>query len=140
MISFDSSFPDISASLADYMVKVHGPNDYERQLYIVSWDNTNKQMKVKFNGAPSSDQYVVKVSGPNGNIGGTTLNLTTVIAVDTITPRRGSVLGGTLLTITGNHFGTKATDNPVKVGDNYCLVEETSEFEIKCRIAIRKPT
>ena len=97
-------------------------------------------MKVKFNGAPSSDQYVVSVRGPTGNIGGATLNLTTVIAVDSIAPMRGSVLGGTLLTITGNHFGTKATDNPVKVGDNYCLVEETSEFEIKCRIAIRKDT
>ena len=52
----------------------------------------------------------------------------------------GSVLGGTLLTIAGYHYGTTATDNPVKVGDNYCIVEETSEFEIKCRIAIRKPT
>ena len=83
---------------------------------------------------------MVKVSGPDGNIGGATLNLTTVIAVDTISPRRGSVLGGTLVTITGNHFGNQATDNPVKVGQNYCLVEQTSEFEIKCRIAIRKPT
>jgi hypothetical protein len=53
---------------------------------------------------------------------------------------KGSVLGGTLLTITGNHYGNKATDNPVKVGDNYCIVEETSEFEIKCRIEIRKKT
>ena len=53
---------------------------------------------------------------------------------------KGSVLGGTLVTITGNHYGNTATDNPVKIGDNYCLVEETSEFEIKCRIAIRKTT
>ena len=53
---------------------------------------------------------------------------------------QGSVLGGTLLTITGNHYGSVPSDNPVKVGDNYCLVEETSEFEIKCRIAISKPT
>ena len=64
----------------------------------------------------------------------------TIIAIDTVVPARGSVLGGTLVTITGNHYGTTATDNPVKVGDNYCLVEETSELEIKCRIAIRKAT
>ena len=45
------------------------------------------------------------------------------------------MLGGTLITITGNHYGLKATDNPVKVGDNYCLVESTSDAEIKCRIS-----
>ena len=53
---------------------------------------------------------------------------------------QGSVLGGTLLTITGGHYGTQATDNPVKVGDNYCIVEETSANEIKCRIRIDEPT
>lgn len=50
------------------------------------------------------------------------------------TPKQGSTLGGTLVTITGRHFGDTATDNPVKIGDNYCYVQETSEFEIKCRI------
>jgi len=60
--------------------------------------------------------------------------------VDTIQPLQGSVLGGTLLTITGSHYGTVPSDNPVKVGDNYCLVQETSEFEIKCRIDISSPT
>lgn len=63
-----------------------------------------------------------------------------MIAVDSITPSKGSVLGGTLVTITGYHFGSVATDNPVKIGDNYCLVESTSEFEIKCRISVDKPT
>ena len=45
-----------------------------------------------------------------------------------------------MVTITGYHFGSVATDNPVKIGDNYCLVESTSEFEIKCRISVDKPT
>ena len=98
-----------------------------------------KTLKVKFNGAPSDD-YVITVRGPNGNVDGPVLTLTTVIAVDSISPTQGSVLGGTLLTITGEHYGTQATDNPVKVGDNYCLIESTSENEIKCRIAITKPT
>lgn len=44
------------------------------------------------------------------------------------------MLGGTLITITGNHYGLTATDNPVKVGDNYCIVESTSDTEIICRI------
>lgn len=92
-------------------------------------------MNLKFNGAPSGD-YTLVIRGPDGNIGGNALDLTTIIAVDNISPSQGSVLGGTLLTITGAHFGLEATDNPVKVGDNYCIVESISDGEIKCRILI----
>ena len=49
-------------------------------------------------------------------------------------PRSGSTLGGTLVTITGRHFGTVATDNPVKIGNNYCYVLTTMDTEITCRI------
>ena len=121
------------------MVEIRGQSDYVRELNIVSWDNIAKQMKVKFNGA-LSDDYVVVVQGPDGFLAGPRLTLTTIIAVDTITPMNGSVLGGTLVTISGSHYGNQATDNPVKIGDNYCIVEQTSEFEIKCRVQIRKPT
>ena len=137
-ITFDPFFPDISASLGSYQVFVR-KMDYEKELNIVSYDDATKTMVVKFNGAPS-DTYNVQIKGPNGYVGGTALTLETIIAVDTISPQQGSILGGTLLTITGNHYGTVPSDNPVKVGDNYCLVEETSEFEIKCRITISKPT
>ena len=108
---------------------------YERVINIVSYDNASKVMIVKFNGAPSAD-YRIRISGPDGFVGGNPLLLTTVIAVDTISPLQGSVLGGTLVTITGGHFGTVSTDNPVKIGDNYCLVESTSDAEIKCRVAV----
>lgn len=136
-IEMMSSFPDIDIS--QYTVEIRGSSDYQRQLNIVSWNNITKQMKVKFNGAPSDD-YVIVVKGPDGFLAGPRLTLTTIIAVDSITPMKGSVLGGTLVTITGNHYGTQASDNPVKIGENYCLVEQTSEFEIKCRVQIRKPT
>ena len=112
---------------------------YERELNIVSFNNGDKTLKVKFNGAPS-DLYLLTIWGPNGYVDGPYLTIETIIAVDSISPMQGSVLGGTLLTITGGHYGTQATDNPVKVGDNYCIIESTSENEIKCRIAIRKPT
>lgn len=39
-----------------------------------------------------------------------------------------------MVTITGNHFSTSATDNPVKLGNNYCYVIETGDTEIKCRV------
>ena len=44
-------------------------------------------------------------------------------------------MGGTLLTITGNHFSTVITDNPVKIGKKYCYVVTTADTEITCRMA-----
>ena len=133
VIQFESTFPNI-ADLSTYRVEITGENSYERELNIVEWDDVAKQMIVKFNGAPSGS-YSMTVEGPDGFIG-VPLTLTTILAVDTITPLQGSALGGTLLTITGGHFGNVPTDNPVKVGDNYCLVESTSDAEIKCRISV----
>jgi hypothetical protein len=51
-------------------------------------------------------------------------------------------MGGTLVTITGEHFSDSAADNPVKIDytwvggvDHYCYVTETSDTLIKCRMA-----
>jgi hypothetical protein len=33
--------------------------------------------------------------------------------VSSVSPKQGSIYGGTLLTITGTNFGDKKTDNPV---------------------------
>ena len=71
-----------------------------------------------------------------GRIDTGAFNLKTLIEVTSITPSQGSTLGGTLVTFTGGHFSDDALDNPVKIGDHYCLVEETSDAEIKCRIAV----
>ena len=46
----------------------------------------------------------------------------------------GSVLGGTLVTIDGVNFSDDLYDNPVKVGDNWCLVQTTSVTQITCRV------
>jgi hypothetical protein len=35
--------------------------------------------------------------------------------VNSFSPKVGSIYGGTLLTITGNNFGTVKTDNPVQL-------------------------
>lgn len=121
-INMAGGFPDISAELDQWTVTItNAAGDYTRELYIKSWDDINKRMVTKFNGAPS-DIYTVQVEGPMGFVKGGPFTLTTKLQVDSISPLQGSVLGGTLLTITGAHFGEVATDNPVKVGDNYCLV------------------
>lgn len=72
-ITFDPSFPDISASLGSYHVYVR-KMDYEKELNIVSYDHATKKMIVKFNGAPS-DTYNVQIKGPSGYVGGSTLTL-----------------------------------------------------------------
>jgi hypothetical protein len=81
-------------------------------------------------------------SNANGYISTLGVPFTAKIEVTDFQPRSGSLYGGTLLTITGAHFSDVITDNPVKVGyeyitgvDHYCYVQETSETQIKCRIA-----
>jgi len=49
--------------------------------------------------------------------------------VNSISPKIGSIYGGTLVTITGTNFGTQKTDNPVQlstagsVGSVDCFVQ-----------------
>ena len=57
-----------------------------------------------------------------------------------VTPKIGSIYGGTELTITGTNFGNVYTDNPVSivyngaVGATSCFVKQTSATQIKCRV------
>lgn len=87
IITLVPDYPTIS-DLSTYSARVKSANDdsYERDLYIMSYDNTSKEMKVKFNGAPSGD-YVIEIEGPNGVVGGPALAITTIIAVDDFQPR-----------------------------------------------------
>lgn len=75
---------------------------------------------LEFTQIPGFDRLQT-TSGKLGNI----FELRTVIYVDSIYPVVGSNLGGSLLTFTGGHFGLKPTDNPVKIGDNYCEIKVT---------------
>lgn len=90
---------------------------------------------MRFNGAPSGD-YLLNIENQFGVITGSGLPLKTQIRLDSFSPAGGSTRGGTLLTLNGAHFGNVPTDNPVKIGNQICFVQETSEFEIKCRIAV----
>jgi hypothetical protein len=54
-----------------------------------------------------------------------------------ISPKQGSALGGTTVTITGENFSDDALDNPVMIGDSDCLVQSTSATKIVCKIEHR---
>jgi hypothetical protein len=97
-VALKSNYPDIT-DISLYDAYVLGTTDftYSRKINIVTFDNTAKTLTVRFNGAPSGD-YVVQITGPEGNVGGK-MKITTLIEIDSISPTTGSVLGGTLLTI-----------------------------------------
>ena len=69
-----------------------------------------------------------------GRIDKTPLALTVGSQVTGISPVAGSYLGGTLVTIDGVNFSDDLYDNPVKVGNNWCLVQTTNVEQITCRV------
>ena len=64
---------------------------------------------------------------------GTNATFTSVLSVSGVTPKRGSLNGGTVLTITGEGFGSNNTNNIVMLGDVQCEVIESTENEMKCK-------
>ena len=60
-------------------------------------------------------------------------NFTYVLTVSNVSPQRGSLHGGTKVTITGEGFHTNMSGNAVKFGQKRCVVFESTSSEIKCR-------
>lgn len=119
---------------------VGGTLTYLKDLYVISTDAAAKTVLVKFPGAESGLYRFVVSHTVTGRLDSDPLNLTVGSSVLTITPRQGSLEGGTLLTITGENFSNDALDNPVKVGDHYCYVVTSTPTEITCRISITAGT
>lgn len=85
-------------------------------------DSIAKTISVKFGGAVSG-QYRLQVSSQlAGRLNCETLSLLVQTTVSKVEPSSGSIYGGSLLTITGENFSDDPLDNPVKVGDAYCLI------------------
>ena len=113
-----------------------------RQMSVIAVDDVLKQFTVIFGGGHSG-QYQISVRHREYGLVGTEFLILDVRAsVIEFSPRTGSVFGGTLLTITGNNFGNVYTDNTVQISNNEgtdsidCLVQETSQNQIKCRLDV----
>ena len=106
-----------------------------RQINVVEVSNTvgNMTIKVKFGGSESGVYDITVRSLSYGRFDSTGVTLTLVGRVTSISPNRGSIYGGTLITINGYQFSYEKTDNPVRVGYSDCLVEYTSPTQIQCR-------
>lgn len=115
--------------------KADGQRTYVKDLYIIEADATAKTLVVKFGGAYSGSYYLRAISSTYGRLDDNAMTLAVEAYVTSISPSSGSKYGGTLVTITGVNFGTDPYDNPVKIGNTYCLVQTTSATIITCRIA-----
>ena len=95
-----------------------GDNNYVRDLYVMSVDDGAKTFKVKFNGAPIGKYtFEIKSTSPSayGRLDTTGILFDSFSIIREISPRSGSVFGGTLLTITGENFSTTLIDQAVNI-------------------------
>jgi len=107
--------------------------DFESTLYVMSADQSNNSIVVKFNGAFSGDYHIQLYSATYGMIATDELALSVHSTITSVSPLSGSIYGGALVTITGENFSDEPLDNPVMIGDNYCYVVTSSSTEITCR-------
>ena len=134
-VTLESTYPEVLEA-EDFTAVLVDQSDVSitRPLYIMSVDDTAKTIKIKFPGADSGNYYVQLSSVQIGRIDKTFLALEVMGKVTGFTPATVSVHGGSLVTIDGLNFSDDPLDNPVKVGDHYCLVQETSTTQITCRV------
>ena len=128
---------DYSTALnrTDFQAVLHSATNitYKKELYVVSVNEDQKSIKVKFNGAPSGDYFIMLKSKQHGRINSDLLLLKVHSTITSVTPTKGSLYGGTLVTIKGENFSNEPLDNPVKIGSHYCYVITSSSSEITCR-------
>lgn len=111
-----------------------------RLLNTIAVDDASKQITVKFGGATSGTYAFTVIHQEFGRLDTSAVELLVESRVTDVTPKTGSIYGGTLLTITGTNFGTEKTDNPVQisfnggVGSLDCFVQTTSATQITCRV------
>lgn len=151
-IELDDAFPDIELNKDDFQVKIVNQNPQDDPQYgatnealisihnIIDTDD-EKSLEMMFPGAWQGT-YTVSVS--HTILGEIDVSAITDFIVESrvtgISPNSGSILGGTLITITGTNFGEEKTDNPVNINlGEYstavdCHVLTTSKEEITCRV------
>jgi hypothetical protein len=135
VLTLPSSFSG-TVSVEEFTVELLDDNDatFSKELYIMSADSSAKSLTVKFPGAYSGDYRLRATSATSGRLDNTALGLAVKSEVTGVTPSEGSIYGGTLVTIDGINFSDDPMDNPVKIGDAYCLVLTSAPTQITCRV------
>lgn len=125
-VFLDSGYPE-TLVVDDFSAILYSNDDeeYERELYVMDVDDSEKSIKVKFPGAESGSYWLSLSSEQYGRLDSDVLQLSVHGTVTGFSPAGGSKYGGTLITITGENFGTIITDNPVMIAGDYCYVLTT---------------
>jgi hypothetical protein len=92
--------------------------DYIRYMNVIDVDDDAKTITTKFGGAESGQYRVMVRHSATGIIESDGLTLDVNAYVTSYSPMKGSIYGGTLLTINGQNFGDEYTDNPVQISTN----------------------
>jgi hypothetical protein len=92
------------------------------QMYVKRVDNEARTVTVRFKGAPSGDYAVLLFSTLKGRVDKENLKFTSESYVTDISPKEGSMYGGSVVTITGVNFSDNPKHNPVIIGETLCLV------------------
>ena len=133
-VYLDPNYPETLVK-ADFEAVLYSNDDpaYKRVLFIVSVDDEEKSMVIKFPGAVSGSYWIMLTSTQFGRIDTDLLQLAVHGTVTSVSPLTGSKYGGTLITILGENFSHEPLDNPVMIGDEYCYVKTSSPTKITCR-------
>ena len=109
-------------------------------MNVIDVDDDAKTITTKFGGAESGQYRVMVRHSATGIIESDGLTLDVNAYVTSYSPMKGSIYGGTLLTINGRNFGDVYTDNPVQISTNGgidsidCYVQTINSTEITCRV------
>jgi len=114
--------------------------EYFRPMNVIAVYDELRILTAMFGGAWTGDYTIDIRHRAYGLVD--TRGLTFIVGsnVTSISPQQGSKYGGTLVTITGNNFGTVPTDNPVQistlggVGSVDCYVQTINPEQITCRV------
>ena len=82
-------------------------------MNVIAVDDATKTITCMFGGAWSGKYWITMRHRMYGYLDTNRIILTVGSNVTSITPRVGSIYGGTLLNIRGTNFGKEFTDNPV---------------------------
>jgi len=119
----------------DMAVTLIHPSDASKniKLAIFEVDDSAQTLKVMFGGAHSAVYGVEVRSGEHGTYF-IDAHLNVHATITNISPRSGSVLGGTIVTITGENFSEDPLNNPVTMNLEFAQIISSSETQIVARL------
>lgn len=116
-ITLETDFPYTLSDRKDFSVNATNISNptYFRQMNVIAVDEATKTLTCMFGGAWSGLYQISIRHKVFGLLDTRGLVLTVGSNVTNVTPKTGSIYGGTLVTITGTNFGKEFTDNPVQI-------------------------